>query len=258
MFLLLKKNIGELLKAFKTALEKGWLRSIKYKDFQIELSALEQFRLVEISSPTFKSYSEFRKSGYNELFKMIENTFLSRKLYKILNVNLSQTIYSAPLYLYVRRLYEFFDLELIVFHTDMRFIGILGIREFIYFKENKYPSYFFAYHNALNKVLSKNLPVDAFNDKKQIENEIINAYRKERGHSDFVDANYVETVFGNSLFTRGFELGDKVTKSDFMKIKEFPNEFIPITEDGKYKSTLEKQYMLQEVFFDICKDLLKD
>ena len=47
-------------------------------------------------------------------------------------------------------------------------------------------------------------------------------------------------------------------KSDLVKIRDFPNEFIPITNNGKYKSTLAKQYLFNEVFFDISRDLLKE
>ena len=153
--LIFKDSIGELFKTFKTALERGWLRSIKYRDFQIELSTLEQFRLVEISTPKFDDYEGFEKSTYNDLPDLIKETFLTKKFNKVLNVNLSRRIFRAPLYLYVRRLSDFFDLELIVFLTDKNFIGIVEVKEFIYFMENKYPHFFSSYNNWLYEIFKK-------------------------------------------------------------------------------------------------------
>jgi hypothetical protein len=249
-----RKHIAEIWTLLKSSIEKGWVRSVKIgKFFQIEWSNLENYQLTEIKSPNLENLDTFSKSTYHELPMIIEKAFTEKKYSKILSVNLRERIGSAPLYLYVRRLNNYFDLKVIVFMENKKLVGLIGVKELIYYLEKKFPAYNKAYKYAINISDELNL-----NELIELEKGIIDKFRSYRGESVILDISYIKDLFGSTLFMESFKMKQKMSKTDLTLLARFNYDFIPIIINNKYMGVLEKQRLIQEILINFVNELLRD
>ncbi|MFY1112650.1 MAG: hypothetical protein AB3K77_13365 [Methanosarcinaceae archaeon] len=238
-----RKHIIGLVETFKTQLEKGKISSLKIRDFfEIEFTKIENNRLTEVSPTELETLDVHEKSSLNYLPETIERAFTTGRMSRILFVDLERHINTAALYLYVRRLSEYFDLRLLVFVSGNKFLGTMGIKEFIYLMELEFPDYRVSYEHALLSIVGQ----ESLQGKKR-ESSIIEKFTLSDIEGKGLTAQLAVSLFGQNLSVERFESKDTLSVDDLLSILRIDSDFIPITKEGIYRGIVEKNHFVQLV-----------
>jgi len=251
-----QKHIIGLIGAIEEKLKKGEISSLKFKDlFEIEFIKIERSQLIEVSSPEMEALNTFSKSSYGVLPAIIEKAFSTRKMSKILNVDLSKNINDAALYLYVQRLSKYFDLRLLVFVNDLNFLGTIGVKEFLYVFESNRAIYKSAYEKSLASEGEELLHIweeQGEANLEQRESCLIDTYNsnliditKKYDVGEKLTPETFKGLFNQHLDAERFETRDKLAVDDLLEVLHFDSDFIPITKKGIYQGVVEKNHFVQ-------------